>query len=701
MQSGSNINANFPSRYRVESQLGEGAAGIVYLALDTELGCKVVIKALKHQATTDLKKVARFHNEFNALKNCIHPNIIRVFDFSEFNGLLFYTMEYLEGKTLHEAIYGDQAIPLDTAIEYLIQIAQGLAAVHQRGLIHRDLKPANIFITDHNTIKLLDFGIARLEQANFNLTTENELLGTPYYMSPEQNAREAMDHRSDIYSFGVLAFELVTKQRPYQSNSQFDLTLKHLAGEIPSARELCNEVPKWLDAVIATCMQKSREKRYDSMEEVLNYLESKQTSASNVSNENQNGKKENLWQRFQTKHNQNAIGQAYRTALITIKQLALVWLLVGVLLGLWIKTPLGPYSTAALLRTLFLIRGEIAAPKDIVIVALDDRSYQELEQSTRLPFPRKYWAEAITAVQATKPAAVIIDAVIQKENYDEAGNIALESALSLGPTAMMKAEIENPAYRESQRSSANNLNYVSDPRFSSAVDLEIPMLFMSRHGIVYSISLNGENVGQRLPLSKALELAGVTDFGTPGKRDFINFYGPPGTFTRISLYELLKPNQYDFKDKIVFLGMLSMKKSDVPGSYDVFSTSGAFSNLYFGVEIHATILCNLLDKSYIRGLSQLIELIFLTVMGLVFFSRILTKKPAAALKFYIIGLLLWFLATLFGFLFLKVLLPGVFLMLWITPIVFAGTWYFYARIADQELSEAESLTRIKLRKRTE
>ena len=254
----------FPSRYQVECQLGEGALGEIFLANDLETNTKVVIKTLKralaYSSQSGPINIRRFHNEFNALKHCVHPNIIKVFDFGEFNHTLYYTMEYLDGfplsafipprateeiEELPAPIGGLSAddlplvdsspaptaaasnLTLDEAIQYLFQIAQALYFIHERGLIHRDIKPDNVFVTKDKQIKLLDFGLARAEQTSVKLTISDNALGTPNYMAPEIMTNTPLDHLADIYSFGVLAFELLTKELPYQDKLRAHLAYKH------------------------------------------------------------------------------------------------------------------------------------------------------------------------------------------------------------------------------------------------------------------------------------------------------------------------------------------------------------------------------------------------------------------------------------------------------------------------------------------
>ncbi|MCC6932206.1 MAG: serine/threonine protein kinase [Deltaproteobacteria bacterium] len=252
-----------PSRYKVERRLGQGGVGAVFIALDCDTNQKVVIKVLNAMLAfseqNGLMHIRRFNSEFSALKNCSHPNIIQVYDYFEYNNLPFFTMEYLEGAPLSSLIpprheedeyyASDKKIkapditnvqivypPIENHIDYLFQIAKALYYVHDRGLIHRDLKPDNVLLTNDGQIKLLDFGLARPEQTTLKLTVAMHAVGTAYYMAPEAILNIPLDHLADIYSFGVLAYELLARELPYINVSRVQLAHQHALAEIPSVK---------------------------------------------------------------------------------------------------------------------------------------------------------------------------------------------------------------------------------------------------------------------------------------------------------------------------------------------------------------------------------------------------------------------------------------------------------------------------------
>ena len=607
-------------------------------------------------------------------------------------------MEYVEGQSLDQALYqSTSAIDIEKTTSYLFQIAQALLFVHEQGLIHRDLKPSNIFLTPDDKIKLLDFGIARLEQANFNLTTTAEALGTPYYMSPEQSSKEPLDLRTDIYSFGIMAYELLTKERPYQSSSQFDLYIKHAAGEIPSAKDTNPNIPPWLDGMIKTCMQKDKQRRYQSMLEVVAVI---------LENSPLLGEDESLREKLNsidkkvavTRHKKNSDADHEECFFRSVKRIATVFVMVMLFLMAW-YSPIGTYSNVTLLRTLFSLRGELAPPKEVVIVSLDDLTYQHFGVSTRKPFPRKYIAAALQKIHETKPKLVIIDARAQKENDDELGDSALEAAIGSGPTTLMKWELKNTSLSEDQQGPENTLKYYNDPRFTKVALAEIDPSVPSSNGVVMNVGLDNKNgkiyknINEKIPVKFALTRAGLSNLAEPDNNEYINFYGKPNRITSISLYKIISGN-YNFKDKIVLMGQKSLSRTDVPGDYDVLSTSGSWTD-YFGVEIQATIVANLLENNFIKRFPETFENLLLALISGFMFLFLLSKRPSQAIRFFTEALIGWFAVTAWVFLHYKFLIPGVSLMFISSFIVSAGIWFFYGNTKEKTLTKAENMTKIK------
>ncbi|MEJ2050606.1 MAG: serine/threonine-protein kinase [Calditrichota bacterium] len=200
--------------YRIIKELGRGGMGVVYLADDTKLSRQVAIKFLPGEFTGNSEERARFLVEAKAAASLNHPHIATIYAIEEADGHLFMVMEYIEGQELKEIIKSE--IPnLQTAINYATQIAEGLQAAHEKGIIHRDIKSSNIMITPKGQVKIMDFGLAQVAGIGTELTKEDTTLGTAAYMSPEQAQGEFVDNRADIWSFGVVLYEMLTGRLPF------------------------------------------------------------------------------------------------------------------------------------------------------------------------------------------------------------------------------------------------------------------------------------------------------------------------------------------------------------------------------------------------------------------------------------------------------------------------------------------------------
>ncbi len=201
------------SHYRILEKLGEGGMGVVYLAEDTELDRKVALKFLSSSAIAGEDEKKRFKREAKAAAALNHQNIAHIYAIDEADGQMFLAMEFIEGKTLDELTASP--LPLDKAIDYATQTAAGLQAAHKKGITHRDIKSANIMITEDGQIKIMDFGLAKLANRS-KLTQLGTTLGTAAYMSPEQSRGENTDHRADIWSLGVVLYEMISGQMPFK-----------------------------------------------------------------------------------------------------------------------------------------------------------------------------------------------------------------------------------------------------------------------------------------------------------------------------------------------------------------------------------------------------------------------------------------------------------------------------------------------------
>lgn len=256
-------------RYELISKIGSGGMSEVYKARCHKLNRFVAIKFLKPEYCEDENFIANFQREAQAAAALLHPNVVSVYDVNETDGVYYIVMEYVEGITLKQYIERNGKIPVKEATSIAIQIAQGMEAAHNAGIVHRDIKPANVLISREGKIKVTDFGIARTTTAN---TISEDILGSVRYISPEQARGGRVDSRSDIYSFGIVLYEMLTGTLPFDGESSVTIALKHIQENVPLASEIAPELPTGIVRIVEKCTQKKPERRYQKTSSLLSDL---------------------------------------------------------------------------------------------------------------------------------------------------------------------------------------------------------------------------------------------------------------------------------------------------------------------------------------------------------------------------------------------------------------------------------------------
>src|SRR5215208_3724699 len=259
-------------RYRLEAQIGSGGMSTVYRAFDTTLERQVAVKLMHREIASDSDQLERFRREARSVAQLSHPHIVGVIDAGEEDGRPYIVLEYVEGETLKERIRRMGRLPIDEAIAYAIEIARALGAAHARGIVHRDIKPQNVLVDEEGSAKVTDFGIARsLEEEG--LTADGRVLGTTDYVSPEQALGHAVNGRSDIYSLGIVLYEMLVGDVPFPGENQVSVAMKHVREDLPDVQSRRPHVSATLAAVLDRMTDKDLGRRYADVPPLVADLE--------------------------------------------------------------------------------------------------------------------------------------------------------------------------------------------------------------------------------------------------------------------------------------------------------------------------------------------------------------------------------------------------------------------------------------------
>jgi uncharacterized RDD family membrane protein YckC/predicted Ser/Thr protein kinase len=259
--------------YRIVRRVGRGGMGSVYEAIDERSSQRIALKVLSAELSAQPDFVARFHRESRALSTFSDKRIARVFFSGAAEGVPFFAMEFVDGRNLEEILIAEGVLKPERAIEWMREIAVGLDVAAQHGLVHRDVKPTNILIDDSGQVRIVDFGLAKALDSETRLTVTGAVVGTPFYLSPEQGLSKPVDQRSDIYSLGATFYHLLTGKPPFEADNSVSIILKHVHDAVPPIRDRNPRIPESLARIVQRCLSKEPRHRYQDYDELIRDLD--------------------------------------------------------------------------------------------------------------------------------------------------------------------------------------------------------------------------------------------------------------------------------------------------------------------------------------------------------------------------------------------------------------------------------------------
>ncbi len=634
------------SRYEVVSLLGKGAMGEVYKVKDLNTNSIVALK-LFSLATLHPNSLQRFESEFDFIKSFNSEAIIKSYEKGSAVGRPYFTMELVEGKTLWEIQKdGDECrpMPIDQLTRCLSKIACGLADAHAQNIVHRDIKPENIMITKTGEIKITDFGIGRSVDSSFRVTMTGELVGTAVYMSPEQIRGGDVTARSDIYSLGIMAYELATGKLPFAEGNFIAITNKHLTTPIPPMWKVSSSVPTWFEDFVQRCCEKTPERRYPSMlavaEELALHLK-KRTPLEYA--------RYVLSEYFESRRRRRKFAEAsaantatdapldgtllsrfIRARFRALYQSGIILRFGAVIIGAALhygaivkeNRPPSEYTKKAttleqqLLDTWFQTRGERAYPNNIFIIYIDEKSLQDT-QSSEMTFRRDRFAALLEHLAPYQPKAIMLDYTFPGPS-NEADDSRLEHALRLSKTYVGWNVVKVKSKETGGAQQQKVIEVRTQPRFVKAARGE---LLLARpfddDAVMRRFKSKSPDLDKIPPMARLILESTVDTAQLPDDRAYLNYYGPSFTLPCGSYSDIMNGSseflQRNIHNNYIFVGQnvnIKHGKTDEP---DAFLTP--YPRKTPGVELHATAAGNILDGSWIRRLSLADEVGYAVVSG--------------------------------------------------------------------------------------
>ena len=266
------IGKRLDGRYEITELIGQGGMANVYQATDVLDNRIVAVKILKREFSESDEFLRRFRNESKAIAVLSHPNIVKIYDMGFSEKLQYIVMEYIDGITLKEYIDSERVLNWKDAVHFIIQILRALQHAHNRGIVHRDIKPQNIMLLTDGTIKVMDFGIAKFAREE-SMTATDQAIGTVHYISPEQARGDVTDEKSDIYSVGVMFYEMLTGQKPFDTDNPVSIAVMHIKNIPVRPRDINPNIPSGLEEIIMHAMEKDAENRYQTASDMIRDIE--------------------------------------------------------------------------------------------------------------------------------------------------------------------------------------------------------------------------------------------------------------------------------------------------------------------------------------------------------------------------------------------------------------------------------------------